>query len=59
MERNGPEYRFLKSDGAHCRAAPVKPCAQAMTGQPPGGGVPAGTRTTPDAATSAPVAERE
>ena len=56
---SGPLFRFFCSEGAHCRAEPMKSWAQAMTGQPPAGGVPSGTSTTPDTATSSPLGERE
>ena len=44
----------VSREGAHTSAVPVVPCAQEISGQPPGGGVPSGTATVPDTATGCP-----
>ncbi len=46
----GPSVR----DGAHCGPFPVVPCAQLISGQPPGGGSPRGVATVPETATMLP-----
>ena len=43
-------------DGAQSSAIPVVPWPQLMTGQPPSGGVPEGSETTPETATGSPFA---
>src|SRR5690242_959045 len=45
----------LASDGAHLSSTPVSECPNAMIGQPPLGGLPAGTATTPETSVSSPL----
>ncbi len=47
------------SEGAQEGARPVVPCAQLTIGKPPAGGVPPGSTTIPDTATSAPASVSE
>ena len=46
------------SEGAQSTPTPLVPYASATTGQPPVGGGPGGSSTTPDAATSRPAEVR-
>ena len=59
MRPSLPYSTSFMSEGAHIRATPLVPWAQAMTGQPPRGGEPAGISTTPETASGAPSSARD